>query len=948
MVVKQSAASVLANKELEKKYILPDSKNGKHVMSAYERLRNRIYREVKRKKLIGDISISDEEFSILIVYLKSFYHYLRLFHWEECSDLLVCVAMVQIGIRYYDGGYWPHFAKLLGEPSWNINRQAVMGKVCISALHEYNKFVNDENDRINTILMHGFVANKYFDNLIDFLFAYYRIDLERDLSRNDRDTMRELLSSMKRKDNSNRTYKLVQQTSDAVTANPLGSNIRLRWLLGLIDASFWGEEIKINPDNRLSRMFGEWMNKSKDFSSSRGARGEKQKIFSSPHLMFDINKGTFAIRLPSQIVRNTENLFWNVALDGRNEHLSVEAFESVLAYKTEPLISPINSTELFGRMSFELNYYENSKKFSLPKEDIRFFTKDGYSVAPSSLKSGEYYAFSPKGASVESTALIESKNFAGLKFYYFTFEDGDLLRLPNGTAVCIGKRVEEGLITHGVLCDAISSTGNSVYNAIPSFLVKMKESALPGTAVTINGSKRRLLDNCIPVVVELDEGKHEKGFWFSLESLGCTRDGNYEIDIDVPSDRSIRHWCFTLINNLHYQFDDQAPYIFSAKGSLQFQGIGSQIKCLTPGVIYDKDDKSYNFAVASESRSLEFSISGIRLNILVPMLEYSFDNNTWHTQKHEAIWHADFPTKIWLRYPASKIKFEMDGVNCGEEETAELFTRRISDGIFECDLTRFKSWINNKHIRNRLILHCTGEPIDFLDIIARSWVVSGVIEADTEHNKLLLKCDIIGKGEYYVDVYCNSELIAEKILLQDGQAELDGRVHSGKYHMDVFETVADEDSWFDEVTYKSIYKIGVEVVNPHDLTGKTLEINTAMRDEKDLFKLQFEKKYLIESLSILDESDEYRYSGTLVEFESSRIIANVVVEFFNLNQLRYAMISWIDPEYSDELEFLYDYVSKQIVCEEQPGLSSSEKYRRYEPLYLDEYFFGVTFKNSRK
>lgn len=948
MAVMQSAASVLANRELEKKYKLPDSKNGKHVMSVYERLRNRIYREVKRKKLIGDIAISDEEFAILIEYLKSFYHYLRLFHWEECSDLLVCVAMVQIGIRYYDGGYWPHFAKLLDEPSWNINRQAVMGKVCIAALHEYKKFVNDENDRINTILMHGFVANRYFDNLIDFLFAYYRIDLERDLSRNDRDTMRELLSSMKRKDNSNRTYKLVQQTSDAVTANPLGSNIRLRWLLGLIDASFWGEDIKINPDNRLSRMFGEWTSKSKDFTASRGTRGEKQRIYSSPHLMFDINKGTFAVRLPSQIVRSTDYLFWNVALDGRNEHLSVEAFESVLAYKTEPLILPIRSSELFGKMSFELTYFENSKRFSLPKEEIRFFTKDGYSVAPTSLKPGEYYAFSPKNVCVESTALVESQNFVGLKFYYFTFEDGDLLRLPNGTAVCIGKRVEEGLITHGVLNEVTSANGHAVFNAIPSVLIKMKESALSGTAVTINGTKYRLLDKCTPVLVELDEGKHEKGFWFSLESLGVTENGDYELDVDVPNDRSIRRWNFTLIKHLQYQFDDQAPYVFTAKGSLLFHGCESAIKCLTPGVAYDKEDKSFNFAVSSENRNLEFSIGNIRFIILVPMLEYSFDNSTWNTQQHEAIWHADFPTKIWLRYPASKIKFEMDGVNYGEEETAEVFTRRISDGIFECDLTRFKSWIDNEHIRNRLILHCASEPIDFLDIIARSYVVSGVIEADTDRNKLFLKCDIIGRGEYYVDVYCGSDLIAEKIFLQDGQAELEGRVRSGKYRMEVFETEADEDSWFDEVTYKSIYKIGIEVVNPHDLTGKSLELTTAMKDEKDLFKLQFEKKYLIKELSILDETDEYRYRGQLIELGSSRTIADVVVEFFNLNQLRYAMISWIDPEYGDELEFLYDYVSKQIVCEEQSGLSPSEKYRRYEPLYLDEYFFGVTFKNSRK
>ena len=55
--------------------------------------------------------------------------------------------MVQVGIRYYDGGYWPHFAKVLDSRYWSVNRQSVMGKICIETLKEYNKCILDENDR---------------------------------------------------------------------------------------------------------------------------------------------------------------------------------------------------------------------------------------------------------------------------------------------------------------------------------------------------------------------------------------------------------------------------------------------------------------------------------------------------------------------------------------------------------------------------------------------------------------------------------------------------------------------------------------------------------------------------------------------------------------------------------------------------------------------------------
>ena len=223
-------ANVYADATLTNKYEKQMGQRKGRTLTAYERLKRRILREFPKKKLVGDIAIDDDEFQILVEYLKSFYTFTRLSGWSLCIDPLVCVTMVQIGIRYYDGGYWPHFSKVLNDNSWSINRQALMGKICINTLKAFDKAVLDENDRINTILMHGFVANKYVPSLLDFLYAYYKIDLERDLGRNDRSMMKELIRSIQSKDNTNRTYKLVQQTADAVLCNPtplLNDNTRV-------------------------------------------------------------------------------------------------------------------------------------------------------------------------------------------------------------------------------------------------------------------------------------------------------------------------------------------------------------------------------------------------------------------------------------------------------------------------------------------------------------------------------------------------------------------------------------------------------------------------------------------------------------------------------------------------------------------------------------------------
>lgn len=941
MSTKKRTARTFAETELARKYQNEVVSGRGRVYSEFDRLRRRINRELPKKKFVGDISINDEEFQILTEYLQAFFRYLRLLSWDVCTDPLICVVMVQVGIRYYDGGYWSHFAKVLDSQYWSVNRQSVLGKICIETLKEYNKCILEENDRINTILMHGFVSNRYFPSMMDFLYAYYRIELERDLSRNDREMMRELIRSIQDKDNSNRTYKLVQQTSDAVLANPRGSNIRLRWLLRLIDATFWEEEIRINPKNRLSRLFGEWAEKSYELKRNRGNREYKQKVFSSPHIGFDIKKGKFFVLLPSQIVRTNQNVLWRYTFGSLEKQTRVEAYESVLAYKTELCQIPIFSEWVFRRMTFSLEFGETIKRFVIPEETVRFFTKEGASVNISSLKAGEYYAFSKEENAVFSTALVESRMYDNLWFYYFSFEDGDIVKTIDEKAVSIGTKAEEGILSRGLIKNSIEVEARlPVYSKVPSVLIKIPESKLTGTAISINGKKYRLQDTCNVTRVELNDGTGNCSFWFSMKDLGCVLDGKYIVSVDVPNDRTNRSWEFVLLKDFEYSFDE-APYIFASRGTMELQVKEyDSVFAVSDWIEKDSESGYYNFTILPEHRILRFSINDLLIDIAVPQLEYSFDNDVWNTRKHTEIWHSEIPRKIWIRFPTKRLTLEVDNGELGDEECRETFVKREADDVFECDITRFKSWINHKQIRNKVYLNVFGKSISFFDVIARSYVINVLPEADFVKQQINILFDIVGRAEYYVDVLYENQLIAEKIPLVDMKVSIKSSIHSGKYSIEVFESDATDEFGFDDLCYTSIYKGITEIVNPRDLTGKRVEILAIMKDEHDIFKIPLRNHYIISDLKSLDE-DGYRYSGKLFDRKKPKAIIDVIFELLDFERLKYALITWIDKEYGDEMEFLYDNNENELVCEEESGLRSSERYRRYECIFTDEFLYEI-------
>ncbi len=940
---KKYDASYFTDKIISEKYNRGASSKKAKVLSSYDKLKNRINRDFPKRKLVGDIPINDEEFSILIEYLQEFYQHLSLHDWRICSDPLICVAMVQIGIRFYDGNFWKHFRQLLNNPSWNENRQAVMGRVCIKTLKEYEKSILNERDRINTILLHGFVSNHYAPKLMDFLYAYYRIDLERDLSRNDRFMMRELVRTIKNKDNSNRTYQLVRQTSDAVTCNPRGGHARIRWLLRLIDAMFWGEEVKINPANRYGRLFSEWAENSTEMRQRRNEIGPRQKVFSSPHISFSQEYNRFNILLPSQMVRTDYGVYWQCEIGHSKKNIFPDVEESVLAYKTEKIKTAISASDIFSQMVFSLLVGKMSRRFVIPEETIRFFTKEGVSVAAPNLKSGEYYAFSKEPNAISSTALIETRKVNQLWFYYLNFEDGDIVKTKEGKVVSIGKKVEEGLLNRERVKDAIEATEElPIYSSAPAILIKIQKSRLAGTAIIINGKKKKLEEIAKLTEVQLDDGSNNTGYWLDSSDIDCRKNGKYELIIDVPNDKTIRSWKYVLINGLNFSFDSRAPYFFEARGTIQISVRGSyKIQATDKAVCADTEAGFFNFPISSEFRQLGFCINKTLFQVCVPQFEYSFDNISWLTKKHTEIWHKSLPRKIWIRVPSNRLSLEVDNGEINDVSHAVTFEKRVSDDVFECDITRFRSWLNHDRLRNTILLNAFGKTIPFLDVIARSYVLSALPKADFESRRIIIQFDIVGQSDYYVDFWYENELIGEKIPIQDMQAIICGPIRSGKYTVEVFESNAEDDFDFDDCYFTSIYKKKTEIINPRDISGRSVEILSIMRSEQDNFKILFDHKYFVRNLRSF-EKEIYCYEGQFLDERWPNARIPVKLELLEIEKLRFAHITWIDEEYGDEMELLYDSYDKSLVREERPGLRPSEKYRRYECIFQEDYFFEIS------
>ena len=884
---------------------------------------------------------------------------------KAAESVSLAVALVQIGIRKYDGKYfWPYVEEELGVER-NLKHQALLGETFINTLQKHGKFITDASERVQNILFHGFVSNYYSKGLFELLFQYYAKDLERDIYRNTTEQMQALMDTLAKKAaqdekdseaftdqfmaKGSRAYKLRNHTLQAISAKPIHSRTRLRRILRLIDKAFWNNAVPKNPTSRLTILFKEWVADSPAYKKEYRLyqlgeiRNRGKKHFSTPYLFAHIGAGSFELKLPAQIVAEdfAEDLEWEITTNARTFRLNADTYPVLTGFKTEEGKVTISQRELFGDIQCQLVCGEQTvRKFPhLSQSTTRFFDMDG-DCAPRLFKI-PMCAYTPADCTLHSGALLSKVPHGSMTRWDFEFQQGDLVVLPDGTGMIVGDHYTDGLVPRGQVAGAEYHAESNgfvpVYASAPELLLTVPKGKLPGTMLYCNDVSYRLTD-CQYTEFENRDSRGVQAVLLPLKQFAfCKGDGLKTIILDIPGAHYDKPYSFVLINDFSVDFSG-APYVFEERGVVLFP---NHIKVSGD---YEKlqGENGYQFTLDGNEAKLHIAAQNIPLSIRIPMFSWSVDKENWNVLPAGELWHTEFfeMRKLYLRSPISKISIFTDAdIDDEENDEHSISAEHGADDIYTLDMTRFRSWLTREVMKNDILLKLGSAEYTFATVYTKSLVASYDVSADYEEGTLTWISDIIGKAEYYLDIVHleTGAVLAEKKQLTDGKLVLKDRLRSGLYKFTLYEAEED-DSGFDDPIYEELLYTERQLTNSNDASGQFLEIRSFKLASNSNLYTNFQKKYYVANFEKIDKN---LYEG--------RLFANgidtglkVTVEFLKQGDLRFFhMTAWHEEEECD-VDLLYDRDQGSLELDQLPGLRSSESFRRYRELSYGEFiFFGI-------
>ena len=427
-----------------------------------------------------------------------------------------------------------------------------------------------------------------------------------------------------------------------------------------------------------------------------------------------------------------------------------------------------------------------------------------------------------------------------------------------------------------------------LFRSPPTVLVRMLPSREPGTLIRINDHQYRLFDERT-TVIEINDRSGEKGYIINLSEYGCTADGKYQLLIDVPNDRRNRYWEFTLIRDFSFEFED-APYIFSPRGTVR----------LNESLQVVADDRSkkmsgenaFNFEIGAAHDFIEFATlsdsTNIPFRIYVPALKWQFNDDQWQIEKPSEIWHSEFPNTIKIKYPDDTITMSLDDPSDDDAlEQCASFTKLKEKHLFECDVTRFKSWFGRNPAIRHIYLDFPRNRQEFISVVTRSVVASCLIRGDFARGRLIGDFNILGKADYCVDIEYNGSLLTEKETIAQNRIDVPAQLRSGRYKITIFESEED-DTGFGDILYLPIGTFEHDLLNPSDLSGKNFIIKHIKDGERSVFNMPLSCDYYVDNLKRHDLDDMGTYFGRMyAKGFDGRILTSfdVRVRFFDPERL---------------------------------------------------------------
>ena len=884
-------------------------------------LRNRIVKDFIEADLLCQIEISDSEYRQLKNYFCLTYVNNKRNGKQIFVDILFSVFLVQIGIRYYESNFWPHVAEVLGVSEIDQTDRPWVGGTVTKTLLAFGKPVFSENEYVTNILMHSFVTDPFAKRFFDYIFQYYSIDMERDLSGIQAVDIAYLCDSIINP-YAKRKQLLSKYTAMSIRGGYDYCKQIITNALHMIDCSFWDEEYdEYVLTGRLARRFEEWKEQSDFYQTEKrkiDKTGNRNRLFRTPHLTCDIENGKFAITLPPQLVRVADenelpDVRWFVVTKERRE-FSCNLVEGYLGYKTNAIIYYPEPDQIFEKHVFLLFVNkEMVRSFMWDKRKVNFFTPNGTWVKGERLEPGLSYAFGQDDSDIVSDALVYVSRKNSLKFYELNLHNEDFVCVPGENNYYIGTIPKSGLSPKGNLEDARALHMDDereqypVYSVAPTLVIDIEQEQYQGLAIIINKQVHKL--SAVNYTdVRLGRTTERKYYFVDTQSLTGIRMGWNKVVVDYPKTPKHYVYDFYYAPALHYEFEG-APYIFADNGTLLIQKCSSVIQ---------NDD------VCQETRDMvqkqRFTMTELRnghiyhefdtdciLRIAVPMLRYSWDDIHWNYCKMEELWHADLQDIIYLEYPDSKINLCVAG---GNEFISMISYRKQQSGKIVCDLTKLKSYFRPEKMEETINLVVGEVKIPLIKILQKSFLFSVQPSCDYEEEIIRVYFDVIGKNTYYAELYCDGELISEMVELNDQIAEFSCYIETADYTVKLYES--DDDFGFDE-EYDLVGEKSFSLINPLELIGGCMKV-TSVNYAGNEFETREDYAYY---LFIDEQISTSTYKGIVSGvFHKKHVMhaSKAIITIPDLNEISKVHVARLT--YSEQPQkFVLDLTNKAVVEE---------------------------------
>lgn len=970
------------NKKLRTKYKFKNTSSflgyiNSSILNEEEKLFLRIVKDFNKKTLIGDILIDDKEYNeIIIPFLENEINLLissKGSHIPKEKEVFL-TSLVEYGKRTYNkkgnGGFWTHFKKDYGI-SLTAILQGKINDLFEEYTRKYNKYYltkeildNKKIDNITNILIHSFATNYSLYQLFEFLFYFWKIDLNMNIDNLDETSdedvtlFKELINEINSDDQTiikHTTYLLNEKAPKEVKI--IAKN-RIRRILKLIDKYYWEDITPKNNENRINQYFNKWLNENdcllenaKSYKKRSGWT-KKELLNRTPFLSYKEDKLFISFPLEKfKELSNTE-IKWQIINETKNNYEYYDVSSSLKSQNKSQFFFLENSRyELsfsFILDDLKINLLSGDeiiKSFNIKSEDYRFFDDDGDYINSNNIipngdltlvsKFKEYPIILDKNENTFIKDNLFIKNYFGL-------EKGEIVQLDENKFNLIGEKIKGGLIGSIPLKNGyIKEEDNNleIYNKLPKLCFKFNENTKEDNKIIINKKPFKIDENNSKLFKIEDE--FDTYYYLVDLSKIIINNGIYEIfKVDKKGIKSL-YFKFVYIKDFYFNFV-KSPYIFNNNAELEIKNykikeydekqdkkweiVNNTIKYRFN--IIKEDEKDENYSTLLNHNILNLTIldndNSYNLTLIVPALFYRFDENEkWMIKRHSPIKYSDLNkkyNKVYIDYNESdnlviKANDELEIASEGNEIEFNKANKSF-------DITRIKTWLKNnredKEIQDFNLIVNNNE-YNFLNIICKSRLNSVSFLCDQKDKEIKIEANISGNEEYYITVINEDKTLCKNKKLIDNKIDIPVEEFSLKeYKIDIFE-LSKEDNIFgmDETLYIKL--------NKEPIIRKLIDLNN------------LSKGTIIKLKGIQDKNGIYEMRSFNYEYEIKLITKELTYETL----LAYlGLKAYDDPIYG----IWNENVNKNSLNYYEATISVKKKNRDVNFLHFDERFY-LTFLN---